>query len=109
MLNIISNVNPKIKITLNAKNSIVDFKTLCVSQKEAEELYVDLLSKPSYEWLDIEFLDVILSEYDNDVFDPRSDYELLVDFDNEFINYMESKYPNKNYENTIYDECDYEY
>jgi len=112
MLNIISNANPTIVVTVTTSRAVMERKTISLNQADAEELFVNMQVKPSDEWQDLDCIVNIIDRLDTDVLDDKCNYDLDIKFDDSYIEYMNKKYPGREFSDffediTIYRNCDY--
>ena len=97
MLNIISNANPTIEVTVTTSNAVMERKTISLNQADAEELFVNMQVKPSDEWQDLDCVTNVIDRLNTDVYDDECDYDVEIKFDDSFIEYINKKYPSKEY------------
>ena len=104
MLNIISNANPTIVVTVTTERAVMERKTISLNQIEAEELFVNMQVKSSEEWQDLDFIVNIIDRLDTDVLDEECQYDVDIKFDDSYIEYMNKKYPSREYNDYFDDE-----
>lgn len=97
MLNIICNANPTIEVTVTIIRALVESKSISLNQAEAEELFVNMQTKPTSEWDKLECVSNVISKLETDLLDENNDYEVEIKFDDKYIEYMNQKYPSKDY------------
>lgn len=112
MLNIISNANPTIEVSVTTSNALMEHKSISLNQFDAEELFINMQVKPSDEWQDLDCIISIIDKLDTDVLDEECNYDVNIKFNDSYIQYMNKKYPSKEYENyyddtTVYENTDY--
>lgn len=112
MLNIISKANPTVEVTVTTSNAVMEHKTISLNQSEAEELFVNMQVKSSYEWQDLDCVVNIIDRLDTDLYDDEYNYNVEIKFDDSYIEYMNRKYPLREYDDyfedtTIYENSNY--
>lgn len=103
MLNIISNANPTIAVTVTTARAVMEQKIISLNQIEAEELFVNMQVKSSDEWLDLDCVVNIINRLDTDVLDEECQYDVNIKFDDSYMEYMNKKYPSKEYSDFFQD------
>lgn len=111
MLNIICNANPTIEVTVTITRALVESKSISLNQADAEELYVNMQTKPTSKWQELECVSKVIEKLNTDLLDENYDYEVEIKFDSSYIDYMNKKYPSKDYscffeETAIYENPD---
>ena len=97
MLNIISNANPTVEVTVTTSNALMERKSISLNQSDAEELFVNMQVKSSEEWQDLDCIVNIIDRLDTDVLDDECNYDVDIKFNDSYIEYMNRKYPSKEY------------
>lgn len=103
MLNIISKANPTVEVTVTTSNAVMEHKTISLNQSEAEELFVNMQVKSSDEWQDLDCVVNIIDRLDTDLYDDEYNYNVEIKFDDSYIEYMNRKYPSREYDDYFED------
>ena len=107
MLNIISNANPTIVVTVTTSRAVMERKTISLNQLDAEELFVNMQVKSPDEWQDLDCIVNIIDRLDTDVLDDECNYDLDIKFDDSYIEYMNKKYPGREFSDYFDEETEY--
>lgn len=92
MLNIISNANPTIIVTVTTSRAIMEHKTISLNQLDAEELFANMQVKSPDEWQNLDCVVNNIDRLDTDVLDDECNYDLDIKFDDSYIECMNKKY-----------------
>lgn len=112
MLNIISKANPTVEVTVTTSNAVMERKSISLNQSEAEELFVNMQVKSSDEWQDLDCVVNIIDRLETDIYDNECNYDVEIKFDDSYIEFMNKKYPSKEYsdffeDTTVYRNSNY--
>ena len=97
MLNIISNANPTIEVTVTTSNAIIERKSISLNQSDDEELFVNMQVKPSDEWQDLDCIVNIIERLETNIYNDEYNYDIEIKFDDYYIEYMNKKYPSREF------------
>ena len=99
MINIISNANPTVTITVGTEQTGLYTKKVNLSYENAEDLFIYMQLRPVNEKVDDEYFKKLLTYLGNTEVFLQSSREVNIMFDESFIRYMKEKHPNRDYQN----------